>query len=436
MNTQPQQPTNSSTPPSKHVPANKHRQVNDPAAPVWLSVIGIGDDGLLSIGDKARRLIAAADLVIGGARHLEMIPDFQGRRLVWRSPLEHTLRDIEEYRGQNVVVLASGDPMWFGVGDLLARTYGADAMRVLPAVSSFSLAAARLGWPLNEVETLSLHNQPASALRRSLTPAAKLILLTRNSETAPSVATMLADEGFGPSRMLVFEHLGGEKERKIEATADSWSAEDIAALNVIAIECRPAPAGPASLHYSSAPGLADEAFESDGMLTKREVRAATLARLMPMPGQCLWDVGAGSGAVAIEWLRCLRRGRAVAIERDEERMNRIASNAERLGTPELRIVSGDAPACLDDRLPSPDAIFIGGGITAPGMLDHCWNALDAGGRLVANVVTLEGERLLLDWQAKHGGDLTRISISRAEKVGPYQGWRPAMPVTQYATVKP
>ncbi len=436
MTPQPKQPTNSDNTLLKHAPTSKHRQVNAPATPVWLSVIGMGDDGLLSIGDRARRLIEAADLVVGGARHLELIPDARGRRLAWRSPLALTLEDIEAHRGQNVVVLASGDPMWFGVGDLLARTFGADEIQILPSVSSFSLAAARLGWPLHEVETVSLHNQPVSALRRSLAPNIRLILLTRNGETAREVASILTEQGFGPSRMLVFEHLGGEKERRVEATADSWPADDMAALNVIAVECRQAPARLAPLHCSQAAGLPDDAFENDGMLTKQEVRAATLARLMPMPGQCLWDVGAGSGSIAIEWLRCSKRGRAVAIERDEERTNRIAGNAERLGTPELQIVGGKAPACLDNRLPSPDAIFIGGGITAPGMMDHCWNALDAGGRLVANVVTLEGERLLLDWQAEHGGDLVRIAISRAEKVGPYLGWRPGMPVTQYAAVKP
>ena len=246
------------------------------------------------------------------------------------------------------------------------------------------------------------------------------------------MATILIEQGYGPSKITVFEHLGGEKERRIDATADAWPAKDIAALNTIAIECL---AGPHPAPCSSAPGLPDDAFESDGMLTKREVRAATLARLMPMNSQCLWDIGAGSGSIAIEWLRCLKHGRAVAIERDEKRALRAEANAERLGTPELQIVRGEAPACLGDRLPRPDAIFIGGGITSPGMLEHCWAALGAGGRLVANVVTLEGERLLMDWQAEHGGDLIRIAISRAEKVGPYQGWRPGMPVTQYAFVK-
>ncbi|MGI9494230.1 MAG: precorrin-6y C5,15-methyltransferase (decarboxylating) subunit CbiE [Geminicoccaceae bacterium] len=424
-------------PSNQKAAAEQPGQVNEPTASApWLSVIGIGDDGLASVGDQARQLIGKADVVIGGQRHLEMIPDFRGKRLAWRCPLKSTLQDIEEHRDKNVVVLASGDPLWFGVGALLAKTFRTEEMQVLPHVSSFSLACARLGWPLAETETLSLHNRPTSTLRRYLAPEAKLVLLTRDGETAHIVAAMLVEWGFGPSRITVFEHLGGEQERRIDATADTWPPNDIAPLNTIAIHCLAGPpAGPAPLLYSSAPGLPDDAFESDGMLTKREVRAATLARLMPLPGQCLWDIGAGSGAVAIEWLRSLKRGKAVAIERDERRAFRAEGNAEWLGVPDLLIVRGEAPGCLDDQLPHPDAIFIAGGITTPDMLERCWAALDVGGRLVANVVTLDGERKLLDWQAEHGGDLVRIQISRNEKIGPYQGWRPAMPVTQYAAVK-
>ena len=399
----------------------------------WLSVIGIGDDGLASLNEKARRRVEEAVLLVGGKRHLEMVPDAAGERLAWRSPLSDTLRHIEARRGEKVVVLASGDPLWFGVGKLLTKHFGLADIDILPHVSAFSLACARLGWPLAETALLSLHNHPVSTLRRHLAPDARLVLLTRDGETVHKVAATLIEQGYGASHITVLEHLGGEKERRIEASADHWPASDIAELNTVALHCRRD--GPFPLHGTSAPGLSDHLFESDGMLTKREVRAATLARLMPMPGHCLWDVGAGSGAIAIEWLRCLQNGRAVAIERDAERALRAEGNAEWLGTPELRIICGEAPACLDDQLPRPDAIFIGGGITAPGMLENCWNALAPGGRLVANVVTLEGERLLLDWQASHGGDLTRIAVSRAEKVGPYLGWRPSMPVTQYAMVK-
>jgi len=264
-------------PPGNHDTPTKPRQVSElaaPVAPVWLSVVGIGDDGLASLGEKARGLIAAADLVVGGSRHLAMIPDGRSQRLAWRRPLEQTLEDIEAHRGRNVVVLASGDPLWFGVGDMLVRTFGMQAMQVLPHASSFSLACARLGWSLAETETLSLHNRPTSTLRRYLSPGARLVLLTHDGETAHIVASILIEQGFGPSRITVFEHLGGEKERRIDATAETWQAKDIAPLNTMAIECV---AGPRAVTHSSLPGLPDDVFKSDGMLTKREVRAATLA---------------------------------------------------------------------------------------------------------------------------------------------------------------
>ena len=406
-------------------------QVNEVAAPQWLVVVGVGDDGLASIGARARAVIEAGDVVFGGERHLRMIEGHAGELRPWRQPLERSLDDIEELRGRKVVVLATGDPMCFGVGAMLVRRFSSEEMQVLPAASAFSLACARLGWPLQEVRTLSLHNRPPSTLRRYVQPGARLVALTRNGETAHIVASILVEMGFGPSRLTVFEHLDGDKERRIEATADRWIAKDIAALNTLAIDCV---AGPAARVHPRTPGLADDAFESDGMLTKREVRALTLARLMPLSGQILWDVGAGSGAIAIEWLRSIERGRAIAIEREPLRAARVFDNAEQLGTPELQVVEAEAPACFEG-LDTPDAIFIGGGVSARDMLRQAWKRLVPGGRLVVNVVTLEGERKLLDWQAEHGGDLVRLQISRAEKVGPYQGWRPAMPITQYAGVK-
>jgi len=317
------------------------------------------------------------------------------------------------------------------LGALLAKRFAVDDMQILPQASAFSLACARLGWPLQHVETLSLHSRPPSTLRRHVQPGARLVVLTRDGDTPHLIASLLVERGFGPSRIHVFEHLDGKRERRIDGTAECWIAKDIAPLNTVAIDCM---AGPNAPIYPETPGLPDEAFASDGMLTKREIRAVTLARLMPFTGQCLWDIGAGSGAIAIEWLRSVKHGQAIAIERDEARALRAADNAEWLGTPELQIVTAEAPACFQGLAP-PDAIFIGGGITASRMLEEAWDHLPPGGRLVANVVTLEGERKLLDWQAEQGGDLTRLSISRADKVGPYQGWRPAMPVTQYAGVK-
>jgi precorrin-6Y C5,15-methyltransferase (decarboxylating) len=398
----------------------------------WLSVLGIGDDGLASLCPVARAVVEAGEVLVGGQRQLAMVAHGSAERLAWQRPLEATFDDLEARRGRRVVVLASGDPMCFGVGESLARRFAPDDMRVLPTPSAFSLVCARLGWPCTEVECLSLHARAPETLRRYMSPRARLIVLSHDGRTPNLIARMLYEQGFGPSRVSVFEHLGGSAERRVEGSAEAWPEAEFAALNTVAIACE---SGPGATLWPCVPGLPDEAFESDGMLTKRDVRSATLARLAPMVGQCLWDVGAGSGAVAIEWLRALRRGRAVAIERDPERCARIERNAQRLGTPELMVARGSAPAALDG-LPPQDAIFIGGGAGEPGLMERCWQALPPGGRMVANVVTLEGERSLLDWRARHGGELVRLSIARAEPVGRFEGWRPSMPVTQLAATRP
>ena len=405
--------------------------VTDLLTPVWLTVVGIGDDGLASLSPEARAIIEASDVVFGGKRHLAMIDGYARECRAWKQPLECSLDDIEAMRGGKVVVLASGDPMCHGIGATLTRRFSVEEMRVLPVASAFSLACARLGWPLQTVCKVSLHSGSPSALRRYVQPGVRVVALTKSGETPHIIASLLVEMGYSESPIHVFEHLGGTNERQIDGTAARWTAKDVADLNTIAIDCV---AGPGAKVYSRMPGLPDDAFESDGMLTRREIRALTLSRLTPIAGQRLWDIGAGSGAIAIEWLRSIDHGEAIAIERDAARALRAYDNAQALGVPELQVVETEAPACFD-RLADPDAIFIGGGITAPDMLSKAWARLAAGGRLVANVVTLEGERKLLDWQAAHGGDLTRIAASRAEKVGPYQGWRPAMPVTQYAGVK-
>jgi precorrin-6Y C5,15-methyltransferase (decarboxylating) len=361
-----------------------------------------------------------------------MVANGAAERLAWRRPLEATFDHLEALRGRRVVVLASGDPMCFGVGETLARRFAPQEMRVLPAPSAFSLVCARLGWTRSEVECLSVHGRPPDVLRRHMSPGARLIVLSHDGGTPGLIAAMLREQGFGPSRMWTFEHLGGRAERCVEGIAEAWSEAAFAALNTVAVACVP---GAAAALWPCVPGLPDDAFESDGMLTKRDVRAATLARLAPMQGQCLWDVGAGSGSVAIEWLRALRRGRAVAIERDPERCARIGRNARRLGVPELVVAQGSAPAALDG-LPSPDAIFLGGGLGEPGLIERCWQALPAGGRLVANAVTVEGERSLLAWRAELGGELVRLTVVRAEPVGRFDGWRAAMPVTQLAVTRP
>jgi precorrin-6Y C5,15-methyltransferase (decarboxylating) len=403
------------------------------AAQPWLHVVGIGDSGLASLSAAARAALEAGEVLVGGERHLAMVPEHAGERVVWRRPLEATLPDLEALRGRRVVVLASGDPMCFGIGELLVRHFDPAELRILPAPSTFSLVCARLGWSLADVVCLSAHSGPLSALCRHLAPGTRLIVLSRDGATPQAVARLLEDLGFGPSRLWVFEHLEGAAERLTAGTAATWSEPASASLNTVAIECV---AGPDAKFYAATPGLPDDAFEFDeGTLTKREVRAATLARLAPFAGQRLWDVGAGSGAVAIEWLRTAGRAQAIAVERDAARCATIARNAERLGTPELTTLHGRAPECLAD-LPPPDAVFIGGGIGEAGVIETCWQALRRGGRLVANVVTVEGGQRLLDWQARHGGELCRIDVARLDTLGRYHVWRSAIAVTQLAACKP
>jgi precorrin-6Y C5,15-methyltransferase (decarboxylating) len=396
----------------------------------WLTVIGIGEDGLGGLSAIARAALGEAETVFGGARHqvLAEVPDTRFRP--WPSPFHEGVAALLERRGKPTAVLASGDPMWFGIGSTLARRIPAGEMLVLPAPSSLSLAAARLGWPLGEVETLSLHGRPVDLLRAALYPGARILALTSGAGTPGEIADLLVDEGYGESRLVVLEHLGGPSERRIEGRAETFG-ETVADLNVTAIEARPVRDTPLR---ARGPGLPDEAFRHDGKLTKREIRAATLARLMPLPGALLWDIGAGSGAVAIEWMRAARGARAIGLEPHDERRAVARANAAALGTPGLELLDAGAPEGLEG-LETPDAVFLGGGLTAPGMIDTVMDALKPGGRLVANAVTLESEAVLLAAHARFGGELTRIAISRASPVGGMTGWRPLMPVTQWSLVR-
>jgi precorrin-6B C5,15-methyltransferase / cobalt-precorrin-6B C5,C15-methyltransferase len=398
----------------------------------WLHVVGIGDGGLASLSATARAIVESGEVLVGGQRHLDMVGDHPGERLRWGCPLEATIDELEALRGRRVVVLASGDPMCFGVGELLVRRFDLSELRIVPAPSAFSLVCARLGWSLMQAVCLSAHSRPLANVRRHVAPGVRLIVLSRDGGTPDALARMLAEAGFGPSRFWAFEHLDGPAERRLEGTAAAWGISACAALNTVAIECIP---GPETAMRSSAPGLPDDAFESDGMITKRDVRAATLARLAPLPGQRLWDIGAGSGAIAIEWLRAAGGAHAIAIERDAVRCATVVRNAENLGTPELTVVHARAPECLA-QLPAPDAVFIGGGVREPGMVETCWRALLPGGRLVANVVTVEGEQRLLDWQAQRGGELIRIDLARLDALGGYRAWRRSLSVTQLAAYKP
>ncbi len=397
----------------------------------WLSVIGIGEAGLAEVSQLARGFIDRASLVVGGKRHLAMLDDSPQTRMVWTSPIETAIESIVSKRGTPVCVLASGDPLCYGIGTTLLKYVSIDEMTIIPAPSTFSLARARLGWSFTEVETLSLCGRSPDFLAAILAPGSKLLILSAGADTPQIVADLLIRRGYGDSRMTVLEHLGG-RERIITDIARTWSKSDVAALNIIAIECHQADADATPLNRL--PGLPESAYHHDGQLTKREVRAMTLAALAPMPGELLWDVGAGCGSIGIEWLRSHPRCNAIAIEQHAHRLQFISDNMAALGTPHLQLIQGKAPTALAD-LPTPDAIFIGGGVTAPGLLDTCWTALRSGGRLVANAVTIESELQLLQWHQQVGGELTRIAIQRTQSIGGFLGWKPMIPVTQLIAVK-
>lgn len=358
-------------------------------------------------------------------------PNDRRDRIVWTSPLEDSIESILQHRGKLVCVLASGDPLCYGIGVTLLRYVSIDEINIIPAPSTFSLVCARLGWSSTAVETLSLCGRSPDFLAIILAPNAKLILLSAGADTPQIVADLLTQHGYGDSRMTVLEHIGGERERSISGIARSWSKPDLAALNAIAIECV---ISPNTTPLNRLPGLPDNAYHHDGQLTKREVRAITLAALAPMPGELLWDVGAGCGSIGIEWLRSHPSCRAMAIEQHSHRLAFITDNMAALGTPHLQLIQGKAPAALAD-LPTPDAIFIGGGTTSDGLLDTCWGALRSGGRLVANAVTVESELQLLQWHRQVGGELSRIAIQRTQSIGNFLGWKPLIPITQLVAIK-
>ncbi|MDN4505481.1 precorrin-6Y C5,15-methyltransferase (decarboxylating) subunit CbiT [Dietzia maris] len=394
-------------------------------------VVGIGGDGWAGLDEARRRAVLRADVVLGGERHLAMIPgDVTAERVPWPRPLRDGLPELlERFRGRSIVALASGDPLVAGIGTTLIDVVGVDAVEVLPAVSSVALARARMRWPAESVAVLRDHR----ALGRELAPGRRLLVLSADRHTPGEVAALLDGAGFGGSAMTVLSDLGGPSEARFSCPARDWAVDHEApALHVLAIECvADASARPLGL----APGLPDDAFQNDGQLTRRDLRASALSRLAPAPGELLWDVGAGAGSVGIEWMRAHPSCRATAVEANSERAARIRRNAAALGVPSLEVVHGRAPQALDG-LPRPDAVFIGGGGTAPGLLRQCWDALRPGGRLVAHAVTLETERALIDTRAVFGGELTRIQVEHADSIGRFTGWAPARAVVQWAAVKP
>jgi precorrin-6Y C5,15-methyltransferase (decarboxylating) len=403
------------------------------AAPRWLSIVGIGEDGVEGLSASARGLISAAEIVFGGKRHLGLAAALiRGAVRPWPSPFESAVAEVLAQRGRQVCVLASGDPYLYGIGTLLARHVAPSETVVVPAPSAFSLAAARLGWPLADCALVSLHGRELDRVRPHLQPGARVLALTSDGEGPAALAGLLTTTGFGASRLTVLEALGGPRERIRATMAAEFDLEEVDALNTVAIEVV---AADGARIIARAPGLPDALFEHDGQITKREVRAVTLSALAPQRGELLWDVGAGAGSVAIEWMLADPSLRAIAIETQAERAARIRRNAASFGVPGLEIVQGAAPDMLAG-LPTPDAIFVGGGASDAGVLDAVDAALRSGGRLVVNAATLQTEALLLARHAKLGGDLIRIAIARAEPVGGMTAFRPALPVTQWRWVKP
>ncbi|OPK04734.1 cobalamin biosynthesis bifunctional protein CbiET [Pseudomonas veronii] len=397
----------------------------------WLTVIGIGEDGFKGLGRNARHAVLRAARIIGGQRQLDLLPVcVRGERQLWPSPF--SLAPLLARRGEPVCVLASGDPMFYGVGASLARQVPAEEMLILPAPSSVSLAAARLGWALQDVMTLSVVARPLAALNAHLASGVRLLVLSNDGQSPAAIAALLAESGFGPSRLSVFEHLGGAAERRVDGVAHAWPHAAVADLNLVAIDCLADADAP---RLSRLAGLPDVAFKHDGQLTKRDVRAMTLARLAPLPGELLWDVGAGSGSIGIEWMRAHPSCRALAIEADAGRQGLIEHNRDALGVPGLQLVRGTAPAALGG-LETPDAIFSGGGVTRDGVLETCWQHLRPGGRLVANAVTLQSEMTLMAWRARHGGELTRLHVAQAQPLGEFDTWRQALPITLLDVIKP
>ncbi len=395
----------------------------------WLHIVGIGEDGMDGLTPSTRAVVAAAEVIIGGERHHALSANPTADRLAWPSPFDALIGQLKDLKGRRVVVLATGDPLWYSVGARIGRELDPNEISYHPQLSAFQLAAARMGWSMADVETLTVHGRPVEQMIAFIQPDQRLLILTTGSQTPAQIAAFLAERGFGQSRLTVLANMGGEDEVRIDGTAHGWN-ETVPAFNTLAVECV---AAPDAALLPRVPGLDDDLFQSDGTMTKREVRAITVSKLMPMRGALLWDIGCGCGSVAIEWMRAARYARAIGFEPKADRRTLAAANAAALGTPRLELVAGTAPDCLEGH-PAPDAVFIGGGLS-DSVFETAWSALKPLGRLVSNAVTLESEAQLIALQKDHGGDLVKLQVNRADDIGPYRGWRPLMPVTQWSLIK-
>ena len=395
----------------------------------WLHIVGIGEDGLDGLTPATRTVVEAAEIIVGGERHHALSDSLGAERIAWPSPFDAMINTLQDFRGRRVVVLVTGDPLWFSVGARIGRTIPPDQIVYHPQLSAFQLASALMGWSIADVETLTVHGRPVEQMIAFIQPDQRLLILTTGAETPGQIARFLTERGFGESRMTVLAAMGGQNQERFDGLANSWT-HVVPAFNTLAVECV---AAPDAALLPRVPGLEDALFQSDGTMTKQEVRAVTVAKLMPMRGALLWDIGTGCGSVAIEWMRAARYARAIGIEPRADRRALAAANALALGTPKLEILDGEAPEVLQG-LDAPDAIFIGGGLSEE-VFEAAWSALKPLGRLVVNAVTLESEMVMIALQKIHGGQLVKLAIQRAEPIGSYQGWRPQMPVTQWSLIK-
>jgi len=395
----------------------------------WLHIVGIGEDGLNGLTPATRAVVEAAEIIVGGQRHHALAQDIGAQRINWPKPFDSLIDTLIKLRGQRVVVLASGDPLWYSVGAKIGSGINPNEIVYHPQVGAFQLAAARLGWSMADLETLTVHGRPVEQMIAFIQPDQRLLILTTGAETPSQIATFLTARGFGKSRMTVLANMGGADETRFDDLAENWTHQ-VPPFNTLAVECV---AAPDAALLPRVPGLADDLFEHDGTMTKQEVRAVTLAKLMPMRGALLWDIGAGCGSIAVEWMRAARYARAIGIEPRADRRAMAAANALALGVPKLELIDAKVPDALSG-LQAPDAIFIGGGLSRE-TFDAAWTALRPLGRLVANAVTLESEAMLSSLQREFGGDLIKIQINRVDKIGSLSSWKPLRPVTQWSLIK-
>ncbi|MDB5657505.1 MAG: precorrin-6y methyltransferase [Cypionkella sp.] len=388
----------------------------------WVAIIGLGEDGLSGLSDASRVALAGAEIIFGGPRHLALV-GAGDRGRAW--PVPFSVEPVLAYRGQNVAILASGDPFWFGAGSRLAAHLEREEWVAFPAVSTFQLAAAHLGWRMEEITCHGLHAAPFERLRPVLTKGHRAICLVRDGDAPQALAKWLTDQGFA-ANLTILEALGGPNQRIRTTTAEAFALTDITAPVAVAIEIT------AGVGLSRASGLDDRLFANDGQITKRPVRALTLSTLAPRVGEMLWDIGAGSGSISVEW--CLAGGRALAFELRPERAVNIRTNAARFGVDHrLTCIEGVANESLASQ-PIPDAVFIGGGGNAA-LYDQLWSILPAGTRIVANGVTLETESLLAIQHAQRGGNLLRIELATATPLGRMRGWDASRPVVQWSVIR-